>query len=447
VIEGAAHLWDGERAILAGERALDPGEGAVARVGWWVAQNLPWNVQEMSTLRRDHSLARSVEPVSILYNHYGNCGEIQDLYGAALRTLLVPTMLVGTSLDDHVWNEFTDDGEWHPLQVDWSGSVTQIDNWGVAYDADTGGGKTIKAMISYRGDGVIRNLLGRYAVTEEDGRIVDGDYSRHVTLRPTVVDADGAPVDGARVIVASHHLYDASGWYVGTWGFTGPDGTAEITVGEGNAYAVRIDSPLGTIPAAGGLMHWVGDSEAVAGASFEMTFAYDGASGRPLARMPALDATEVPLPEPDPSLDPLHLGVAVTAGRELALGVSYGFDYTWREPLAGADVDVMVLDEDNYALLEAGSPFEAALLRAGVPEVSLDLPMDPGGQDLYVVVASPARVVNAREVDVQIETFHAPPGEPDDLGELVPEAPDADADGDAGPGSGARGGCGCSVVG
>lgn len=443
VMEGASYLWDGDEVVLQGERAFDPAEGAVARVGWWVAQNMPWRVGEMMVHMRTGSPERAVQPSRILYNHYGNCGELHYLFGAALRTVLIPAALVGTSLDDHVWNEFYENDEWHPLQATWSGGNTRIDDWGVAYDADTGSSKAISAMVSHRGDGFLTNVLGRYPVTVDGEGHIDGDYSYHITLAATVLDADGAPVDGATVLVASHHHYDPSGLYVGTWGITGPDGTVDITVGEGDVYYVHVESPLGEIPGPGRFMLWVSSEEAEAGTVFETTFAYDGLEGRPLARMPSLEVTESPLEPPDPGVEHMILDIDVRAGRELGYGQNHLREFTWREPLGEAAVDVMVVDGENYDLLETGGSLEAARTDGAVSEISFELPLDPGGPDLYLVVSSPGRVVNAREVGVEIQTLAASP-EPDEDG---PEPTDAAADGDPGPGEvSARGGCGCSLV-
>ncbi len=440
VMQGASYLWDGQHAVLPGERAFDPGEGAVARVGWWIASNMTWRVAEMKVYRRDAALERGEQPARILYNHYGNCGELHFIFGAALRTVLVPTSLVGTSLDDHVWNEFHDTSEWIPFQATWSGGRTRLDDWGVAYDADTGNTKTISVMVGKRGDGYLENLLGRYPVTVDGEGLIDDDYSRHITLSASVVDAAGAPVDGARVIVISHYYYDPTGWYVGTWGVTGPDGTVDITVGEGNDYAVRVDSPMGTIPPTGGMDRWVSDWEAEAGLVFDRTFAYDGSGGNPVGRVPTLDVTERPLDPPDGEV--LHLGVDVQAGRELSYGVNYLREHSWREPIGPATVDVMVLTAEEYDLLASGEPFTAGVLERDVSATSLEVALDPGGSDLFVVVANTGRVVNASEVSVELATFPVDPGE-----ETGPEPADASTDvQEEGGGLHASGGCGCAIV-
>ena len=139
----------------------------------------------------------------------------------------------------------------------------------------------------------------------------------------------------------------------------------------------------------------------------ELTFAYDGSGGNPVGHVPVMDVTEVPLDPPGG--ENLVLGVDVQAGRELSYGQNYFREYSWREPVGPASVDVMVLTRENYDLLAAGEPFEAGVLERDVPTASLEVPLDPSGQGLYVVVASPGRVVNAREVSVELATFAAEP--------------------------------------
>jgi hypothetical protein len=164
--------------------------------------------------------------------------------------------------------------------------------------------------------------------------------------------------------------------------------------------------------------------------------------------MPSLDVTENP-PDP-PTVESMHLAVSLEAPRELGYGQSYmaGLERVWREPVGGGIVDVLVVDADNYALLEAGEPFEAARMEPGTGSVALELPLDPGGPDLYVVAANADRVVHAQEISVELSTFWPEPEA--EAEEPVPEASDADVDGDVegdgGIAAGGGGGCGCAIA-
>jgi hypothetical protein len=185
---------------------------------------------------------------------------------------------------------------------------------------------------------------------------------------------------------------------------------------------------------------WVSDWEAEAGLVFERTFAYDGSGGNPVGHVPALEVTESPFDAPDG--EPLHLSVDVRAGRELAYGQNYLREYSWREPVGPATVDVLLVTADGYDLLASGEPFEAGVLERDVPEASFEVPIDPAGGDLYVVVANTGRVVNASEVSVDLATFPVDPVE-----EPGPEPVDASSDvEEEGGDAGAGGGCGCAIV-
>lgn len=249
-IEGVEGVWDGESyPNLAGTRPLNPEEGALGVIGWWVEKNLPRNISE-AWFFYSGNIERSTQPVRVLFNHYGNCGEIQDVLGAASRTLLIPTRAVSTLADDHVWNEFFLLDRWHPYQVSWSGSATHIDNWSISYDGDTGGSKTVAAVIGWEMNGEIVNLLGRYTPVEiDEAGHISGDYSRYATLHFKVTDKKGAPVDGALVLLATEWYYDENQLTLATWGYTDPNGELYINVGENNnfyAYVTRED--IGSYP-------------------------------------------------------------------------------------------------------------------------------------------------------------------------------------------------------
>jgi hypothetical protein len=462
VIGDTAFLWDREKVILPGERAYDPSEGAVAKIGWWVANNLPWRVQEMATWRRNAAVQRAVDPVRILFNHFANCGEIQDVYGAAMRTLLVPCALTATWADDHVWNEFYENDAWHPLQVDWSGSVTQIDNWGVAYDADTGGGKTVSGMVVTRPDCLVRNVLGRYEpVVSTDGIIESGDYSMYVTLRIGVTDEAGSPVDGARVMIATPGLYDPASLGFATTAFTGPDGVAAFTVGENNAYYYQIESPLGTLPDPDYVDRLATEEQTQEpGTVVERTVAYEGLDpdGRPFPLVPAVSASPAPYDPPPQDAERWAVSVGVAAGRELAYGKNYLMnDNSWMEPAGDGALSVYLMDEANYVLFSAREAPAAVDVAEGVSGHAFDIDLPVGGGTWYLVLASPGRVVNAQEVSVDISTVlqsaaadepGAEEGEDAEAGEDAAGEEQVEEEGEEGDGpEGGNGeGCGCSIV-
>lgn len=409
VIENTRYLWNRQMVNLPGERAYDPSEGAIAKIGWWVANNLPWNVAEMATWQRTVAPRRAVDPVKILYNHYGNCGEIQDVLAAAARTLLIPCSLTATFADDHVWNEFYDNDRWHPYQVSWSGSTTHIDNWSIAYDADTGGSKTISGMIVSRPDCYIYNILGRYSPTVNDEGIIEaGDYSFYITLRITVTDPLGNPVDGARILIATPSFYDPDALTIATWAFTDSSGVAEFTVGEGNAYYWQISSPLGYLPDPDHVqLLATEDQTAEPGTVIEKTLGYEGTTS-----VPSVEVRKAEYIPPAPDQEAITIHVNATAGRELQYGGNFAMaEKSFTQPLNTATFDIYVMDEQNYTNFTSALSASAIEIYPAQQEndFTVEIPLNSG--NWYVVFANQARVTNAQEISLTVSTSYRPPAE------------------------------------
>jgi len=460
VMEGVSYVWDETKVILPGERAFDSNEGAIARTGWWVANNLPWNVQEMVTWRRSYAIERSSYPVRIIFNHYGNCGEIQDVFGAALRTILVPCALAGSMADDHAWNEFFEGDRWHPLQVDWSGSVTQIDNWGIAYDANTGGSKTVSGLTATRPDCNLLNLPGRYeAEVNDDGIIVSGDYSFYVTLRIEVKDSNGNPVDGARILIATPSLYDPSSLTVATWAFTNSQGIAEFTVGEQNAYYYLVESPLGSLPRPDYVSRLATEAEtSEPGTIIEKTLVYSGQNpetGLPYPTIPLPSVSQTSYEPPPPDVPAWNFHASVNVGRELGYGHSLLEEKSWMEPEGEGLLDIFLMSNDAYSLFQQGLPSQAIKVMEGVlSENNVDVTLPENSGNWYFVIANSGRVVNGVELSVSLGTSKRVLPEENEL-EIVDgieeagvefAADELESEAEEEKEEGEEGGCGCNIA-
>ncbi len=163
VLSGVDTMWNGESYKATGgylnngtgnRRPFDYKDHAIEKVSNWVEKTLPLNVREESE-RIGTNPSRSVQPVRISRNHYGNCGELQDLTIAAARASLIPARGILNTGEDHVWSEFWD-GEWHQWDNYWSDGGTGIDIFG-NYDADFPGswGRELSTVFSWRGDGYV----------------------------------------------------------------------------------------------------------------------------------------------------------------------------------------------------------------------------------------------------------------------------------------------------
>ena len=322
VLEGIEYLWDGVRYdSISGDRPFEGTTFAIDAVCNWVGKNMLDNVQER--YETHGSYERSIQPVRIAYNHYGNCGELQDILGAALKSALIPNWGISDINEDHVWNEFWYDGEFHYLQNDWSNGVTRIDTPGGGQDEDYGGGKTVSFIIGWKGDGCTVNEIER--------------YSNNTTLTVSVTDAGGVPLEGAQILLATQG-WGTSSLYVGLCAFTDADGRATIPLGDQRDYYIRLETPLGDYPAEGGITKVIDASESLPGTVFEWSHAYD---------VPILDFTVTPAsPAPEPVSYALSVGLDVVGSIQYGTSYFTGEDYNIR--FGPGDIDVYVTDYDNY---------------------------------------------------------------------------------------------------
>jgi hypothetical protein len=216
-------LWDGLPHNLSGDRYFDFNSHALDLVGNFCTKNMMQNIEERYAT--NYSYERSVQPVRIAYNHYGNCGELQDLLNAACRTSLIAARPENDPIEDHVWNAFYHEG-WHTFEIWWSGSNSRIALPGGAFDTEYGGGKQVPSIWVMRSDYWPLDNTAHYTST--------------CTLDVQVLDAADNPVDGAYVSVLSDALYGGLGTCI--YGYTGSRGNVSFVLGEGRDYYVRVNS-------------------------------------------------------------------------------------------------------------------------------------------------------------------------------------------------------------
>ncbi len=239
VIAAADHVWDGVvYESLSGDRSFAAdGTMALRILGNWLGKNTMDNISEWREKYNASSVERAIEPVRIVYNHFGNCGEMQDLWTAAARTCLIPVMNVSDTNEDHVWNEFYHDGAWYYLQDDWSNAATRIATPGGKQDSDYCGencGKTTSFIFRWDGNGEIVSVIER--------------YSQYITVEFEITDAAGQPVPGAKISLASEGYYEPHFKNLSFFVFTDADGKAAVTLGDLRNYYARVDSGAGSYP-------------------------------------------------------------------------------------------------------------------------------------------------------------------------------------------------------
>ncbi len=395
-IAGVESLWDGVRYDgLSGDRALADTLSAVDAIGWFVTQNMFDNVSEYSNTHSDYDGERSVWPQRIMHNHFGNCGECQDMITAAARACLIPTMNVW-SIEDHVWNEFFFEDGWHAWQVDWSDGPTRIDNGGVGADSSYGGGKEVSAIMGFHQNGFI---------ADEHVAL----YTDTITANVTVRDVDGDPVPGAMVLVAVENYYYDQYLDQGAWVHTDLNGEVELTLGDNRNFwfiaAADLEDGETWAPASitdiqsGSYPNWflateAGDpsiaaAEAVAGSSHEIPVVLGGRLERRPAEVDHTGSIEVAL-DLELTLDDVLLDAPASRsflGWYAELGYAYGGGLI--EPLdePGA-VDLYLMDAANLALFEAGEAFEIITQERRVGPGLISQSTETNDEQLYLVVSN-----------------------------------------------------------
>ena len=377
VIMQATSVYDGESRELSGDRPVGEDTSVVSLLGWWVSQNMfDWIGERQAVDPRN--VERSVYPVRIARNHYGNCGELQDMLGSASRTALLPSVNVSNSAEDHVWNEFFSGNAWHPHQVTWSDGPTVIDKPSVAMDTLNGGGKEITAVNAWRPDGATFNHTGLYTDT--------------ITITVTLTDAGGLPVPGGRVYIATENYYDHSQLTITTAAYTDGDGVAVFTLGDNRNYYIQVHSDLlGTLPAPQQVGLAVSEEQAVAGSTFTLEKSFD-ASYESCRISDAPDTAS-------------RTDVAATVSASVITlqrlpGLFTGAELPFAMPRSTA---VQILNAAEYAKYAAGDA--AAALATGYLDADgtasdIIIPQTSGDDPLYVVVEPPVRDAMYALVDI-----------------------------------------------
>jgi len=394
IIPNTQYLWDTEKYPgLPGERLFVPDSFALDKWGWWASQNMFDNVAEW--MDKHGMPERSNYSVRIAWNHYGNCGECQDVLTSVSRTCLTAVANVSNPLEDHVWNEYFFEDGWHSYQISWSDSSTHIDHPGVGSGKKWGGGKNLSAVGLSRGDGMLINRTDYYTNT--------------VTLTLNVVDVNQVPMEGVEILIASEAFYMDGGQYplgIAHWGITGPDGKMVIELGANeedpmdnclnpdakcNNYYVRAISDYGTYPPEDNTVDLVISAmTAVPGAEFELTLPIEGTR---TSRKPD-GVLEYQGGDPD-----RVIRIGLLTVEEMACGIGLYGGTTYCDPVASGGIDVYLLDQANVTAFFQDQPFKALAIHemAGPGFELAALPPEMG--DWFVVLVHQSRFEHQMLVD------------------------------------------------
>jgi hypothetical protein len=160
---------------------------------------------------------RSIQPNRIYALGRGNCGEWADMTTAIARTALIPNVNVTPASWDHTWN------------------AVYVDRW-IAYEP-----------VNWWFDYPYGASYTTYATKGDASMFFQTELymAETATLEIEVQDSEGAPVDGASVVLWTP--YDTSWWYGGEL-VSGADGVARFTVQADKEIGFLVTSDLGEYP-------------------------------------------------------------------------------------------------------------------------------------------------------------------------------------------------------
>ena len=234
------------------------------------------------------------------------------------------------------------------------------------------------------------------------------DYVKTFTFEVSVVDVNGAPVDGALVSIFgwSTVYAQATGWWPATEMVTGVDGIASMQLGYANEYAIRVDSDVGSEPENPDSIRPVIDWWPEPDELVTWEVALSGA-------MPDAPPIEGPVDLGDATPDfAITVDNVVESSRVSQASGMLRDSFSLEEP--GGLVDVFVVDQWGYERFTEGRDFVALAVQeaSGGEQSSAELSDD---REWYVVVLNARLSATTVVGDLSIEL--------EALGEVPFEAP------------------------
>lgn len=364
-------LWEMKKDVVGVEN------GALGQASDWVHRTLGrWG---------DMDGCRPIQPITIAYWQDGNCGEYQDMQTAAGRTALIPTISVSAHANDHVWNEFYE-RRW----IEWQAEDEQIDH-PEGHDGWTGG---LAALHTWRGDG--------HGWTDSTAH-----YSPTCQLVVTITDANGYPVDSARVDIASEPYNilcnNHSTVFQISRGYTDENGEVAFTLGDTNQpdcrkYYLRVhaDFDTGGFDYPGGGSYALVIDEPQADTTYYWSHQFTGGEVSRLSVSPASTP-------PDPAIDNL-MEVTYSVTDEYLYGGGFITFIGFREDIRPGDLDVFLADSFYYGRFAAGRPFEAYEIAIDSPSADVSF-VPPATDDWYAVWSNEATLKLAQVVDATVRLY------------------------------------------
>ena len=322
---------------------------AVRQIHFWVRRVMNFTSKQ----ERPH------QPVRIYKLHIGRCGEHEDLTNAAARTCLIPCRGANAPSQDHVWNEFWDEGWWQWEPVMKTGMKRDS-----AY-GEAGWGRHMGSVYARRSDGWIFPVTKRYTPHTSD-------------IELTIVDKNSEPIDGARVIIYARNEKYAPNILFDTYASTDNNGKVKFEVGRFNDYFVKVISSYGNVPAEQNKVATIVEA------------AEEGQRYTATIKMPqAIRLREHTI---NTDIEDNKEDFRLEANLE-SVGGYYNFpvllddmsvNYVTND-MGGASFDYMLIDYDNYLLFNGGHDAELYSLENNILEVENTFNV-PSQKDWYALI-------------------------------------------------------------
>jgi len=372
-----------------------------------------------------------VQPVEIILDRFGSCGEYSIAAAAALKVAMVPARVTIYTASDHQWNEVWLDGGWTFIDAssDVAGAATVREpelipligsiNFNDPDNFERSGWKPFMSMTnSFRPDDVDINSIGirTYgpAYTCSGGNwssprvAVPHKYTDTSRVHITVVDAQGDPVEAAwvGVLELAHDPYNVNSFPYALFAcanYTNATGQCEVEVGKqgtcarghAHSYTVEILSPYGEKEAV-----YPGDMP-VTEEGVDLYYTYTVYGDAPALASPRW--TVSPLPELPPQVL-IDLDIAASGAQRHSHGeyggnemFAFGTTFDHEFP---ATVDCALMDADALAALLAGGAPEVVWGEYDVDHADVTVPHYAEWSDLYLVILNTDSYASTKVVEL-----------------------------------------------
>jgi hypothetical protein len=352
------YLWDRQETYYLFNRPFNSTDHAMNVLGHWASRAIPVIANN----------PRAFQPNQALYEHNGNCLEDAILCAAACRTALIPIVYLNETGEDHAYGSFWDQG-WHHFEF-FRGGFDMTINAAFAgmtnMTSDGSYGWTTSYVRGVESDGSSSNHTKEYTV--DNGT---------ATVKINVADANGNPVDGAKVILWTK----ASGWISNIgYLYTSHTGSVSSIVGAAKGYAFQVFHPVfGWIPSSTEAYFLTpSGNNAVKDNFYEVTASFTASS------MPSL-LLQNSLTVPATSSYGVHLDFST---REIITGTYADVNQSEFGCFDSVGItSVFICDEANFQKYTSAQPYDAYQVYLRISAGNMQIPLPSEGK-WYVILSN-----------------------------------------------------------